>query len=130
MKKATLDDLLARKSQAMQARMIIKQIDVPLLGMSLTVEKIPLSRVLGLIDKYNGDDSLSSKFELYKELIYLSCPMLQNKELQEAYEVADPLDIITVLLEQNLGAITKLGDEISEMYGLSDPNKTVDDLKN
>lgn len=130
MKKATLDDLLARKSQAMQARMIIKQIDVPLLGMSLTVEKLPLSRVLGLIDKYNGDDSLSGKFELYKELIYLSCPMLQNKELQEAYEVADPLDIITVLLEQNLGAITKLGDEISEMYGLSDPNKTVDDLKN
>ena len=130
MQKATLEALLERKTQAMKAKMAVKEINVPVLGMALTVEKLPLARVLNLIDKYKDDDSLNGKFELYKELIYISVPLFRSTQLQEAYEVADPLDIITVLLEQNLGAITKLGDEISEMYGLSDPNKTVDDLKN
>ena len=51
MKKATLEDLLARKAQAMQARMTIKEIDVPTLGMSCLVEKLPLSRVLAMIEK-------------------------------------------------------------------------------
>lgn len=129
MKKATLEDLLARKSQATQAKMMIKDIDVPALGMSVTVEKLPLSRMLSLIDKYRGDDTLAGKFELYKEVIYNSVPLFRSNKLQEAYEVADPMDIIPVIFESNLLAITKLGDQITDMYGLND-NKVVDEIKN
>ena len=129
MKKATLEDLIARKSQAMKAQMVIKEIEIPVLGMSVTVEKQPLARVLNLIDKYKDDDSLAGKFEMYKELIYMSVPLFRSQKLLEAYDVVDNLDIITILFEQNLMAITKLGDEISEMYGLND-NKAVDELKN
>lgn len=129
MKKATLEDLIARKSQAMKAQMVIKEIEIPVLGMSVTVEKQPLARVLNLIDKYKDDDSLASKFEMYKELIYMSVPLFRSQQLLDAYDVVDNLDIITILFEQNLMAITKLGDEISEMYGLND-NKAVDELKN
>ena len=129
MKKATLEDLIARKSQAMKAQMVIKVIEIPVLGMSVTVEKQPLARVLNLIDKYKDDDSLAGKFEMYKELIYMSVPLFRSQKLLEAYDVVDNLDIITILFEQNLMAITKLGDEISEMYGLND-NKAVDELKN
>ena len=129
MKKASLEDLLARKAQAMQARMTVKEIDVPILNLSFMVEKLPLSRVLAVIDKYSDDNTLSGKFELYKELIYTSVPMFQSKELHEAYEVSDPMDIITLIFEGNLTAITTFGDEISNMYGLND-NKVIDDLKN
>ena len=64
MQKATLEALLERKTQAMNAKMAVKEINVPVLGMALTVEKLPLARVLNLIDKYKDDDSLNGKFEL------------------------------------------------------------------
>lgn len=130
MKKATLDDLLARKAQAMQARMVIKDIDVPILDLSLTVEKLPLSRVLNLIDKYGDDNTLSGRYEMYKELIYASVPLLQSKQLHEEYEVSDPLDIVTLIFKQNLTAIGAFGDEICALYGIDTGNKVVDDLKN
>ena len=130
MKKATLEDLLARKSQAMQDKMIINDVDIPVLDMSVSVQKIPLIRVLNMIDKYSDMDALSSRFELYKELIYACVPLFQNKQLHEAYECADPLDIVPILFKQNITAIGALGDEICTMYGIDNGNKVVDDLKN
>lgn len=129
MEKATLEALLERKAQAMKAKMAVKEIAVPVLNMTLTVEKLPLAKVLQLIDKYKDDDSLGGKFELYKELIYMSVPLFQNKQLQEVYEVAEPTDIVTLLFEQNLTAITALGDEIGAMYGIND-NGAIEELKN
>lgn len=129
MQKATLEALLERKTQAMNAKMAVKEINVPILGMALTVEKLPLARVLNLIDKYKDDDSLNGKFELYKELIYISVPLFRSAQLQEAYEVAEPSDIVTLLFEQNLTAITSLGDKIAAMYGINGA-EAVEELKN
>ena len=42
MQKATLEALLERKTQAMKAKMAVKEINVPVLGMALTVEKCTL----------------------------------------------------------------------------------------
>ena len=128
MQKATLEALLERKTQAMKAKMAVKEINVPVLGMALTVEKLPLARVLNLIDKYKDDDSLNGKFELYKELIYISVPLFRSAQLQEAYEVAEPSDIVTLLFEQNLTAITNLGDNIAAMYGINGA-EAVEELK-
>lgn len=129
MQKATLEALLERKTQAMKAKMAVKEINVPVLGMALTVEKLPLARVLNLIDKYKDDDSLNGKFELYKELIYISVPLFRSTRLQEAYEVVEPSDIVTLLFEQNLTAITSLGDKIAAMYGINGA-EAVEELKN
>ena len=129
MQKATLEALLERKTQAMNAKMAVKEINVPVLGMALTVEKLPLARVLNLIDKYKDDDSLNGKFELYKELIYISVPLFRSTPLQEAYEVVEPSDIVTLLFEQNLTAITSLGDKIAAMYGINGA-EAVEELKN
>ena len=112
-----------------EAKMAVKEINVPVLGMALTVEKLPLARVLNLIDKYKDDDSLNGKFELYKELIYISVPLFRSTQLQEAYEVVEPSDIVTLLFEQNLTAITSLGDKIAAMYGINGA-EAVEELKN
>ena len=126
MQKATLEALLERKTQAMKAKMAVKEINVPVLGMALTVEKLPLARVLNLIDKYKDDDSLNGKFELYKELIYISVPLFRSTQ---AYEVVEPSDIVTLLFEQNLTAITSLGDKIAAMYGINGA-EAVEEVKN
>lgn len=128
MRKATIEDLLERKLH--RENLITKEIDVPLLGMSLVVKKLPLSKVLALFDQYQQGqmNSLSQNLELYKELIYLSTPILQDKKLQDAYECAEPYDIVTKILDDNIQAIGDLGAEISKFYGIGD--EVIAELKN
>lgn len=127
MKKATIDDLLARKMHS--EKLITKEIDVPQLGMSLVVKKLPLSKVLSLFDQYHqGQVTLSQNLELYKELIYLSTPILQDKKLQDAYECAEPYDIVTKILDDNIQALGDLGAEICKFYGIGD--EVIGELKN
>ena len=62
-------------------------------------------------------------------MIYISVPLFRSAQLQEAYEVAEPSDIVTLLFEQNLTAITSLGDKIAAMYGINGA-EAVEELKN
>ena len=81
--KATLETLLARKQQAQTEKMQFVDIEVPKLGLSFTVQRQPLTRVLSMIDRYENKTGLADKFEMYKELIYFSVPLFQTKELQK-----------------------------------------------
>ena len=55
--------------------------------------------------------------------------LLQKKELQEAYEVAEPYDVVTPVFDENLGEINKLATFILGLYGLAE-NEDIDDIKN
>lgn len=128
-KKATLEELIARKEQGKADKMQTKDVDIPNLGMTFTVLKQPLTRVLRLVDSYKDSDTLSSQFEMYKELIYMSVPLFQSEELQKAYDCVEPVDIVSAVLEDNVASITELGEAISDMYGLGTP-KVVNEIKN
>ena len=128
-KKATLEELLKRKEQGKAEKMQTKEVEVSSLGLTFTIVKQPLTRVLRLMDTYGNTNELSTQFELYKELIYMSVPLLQSEQLQSAYECADPLDIVSMILEDNLTAITELGEAISDLYGLG-TDQAVKELKN
>lgn len=128
-KKATLEELLKRKEQGKAEKMITKEVDIPSIGLTFTVVKQPLTRVLRLMDTYGNANELSTQFEMYKELIYMSVPLLQSERLQAAYECADPLDIVSMILEDNLTAITEFGEAISDLYGLG-TDQAVKELKN
>lgn len=129
-KKATLEELLRRKEQGAAERMQTKEIDVPSIGLTFTVLRQPLTRVLKLMDQYKGVDSLSSQFEMYKELIYISTPLFQSQELQAEYGCVEPYDIVPAILEENLTAITEFGEGISDLYGLANSGGPVEELKN
>lgn len=129
MKKATLEDLIKRKEQGKADKLQFKEVDVKVLGMSVTVVKQPLTRVLQLIDNYNGLEGLLNNFEMSKELIYMSVPLFQSEQLQQAYECAEPLDIVPAVLDNNLEAISELVTAITELYGLNN-GVAITDLKN
>ena len=74
------------------------------------------------------------------ELVYKSVPMLQNKELQAAYDCVEPYDIVTKVFNDNLGEIQDITNFIMSLYGMykykskneDDPEEEslVDELKN
>ena len=128
MKKATLDLLLSRKMQA-QNKLVTKDVPIPGLDLIITVKKIPLSRALRILDSYSDNDGIVGKFELYKQLIYESVPLFQDTKLQDAYECAEPSDIVSKVLNDDIQAVGLLGDEICKFYGLNN-NDTVQSLKN
>ena len=129
MKKATLEELIKRKEQGKADKLQTKEVEISVLGMSVVVVKQPLTRVLQLIDNYNGLEGLHNNFEMSKELIYMSVPLFQSEKLQEVYECVEPVDIVPAVLENNLGAISELVNAITEMYGLTN-GMAVADLKN
>ena len=128
MKKATLEELIARSQQAQNDKLITKDIELKPLNLVLTVRKIPIARALRIIDSNQGEGVIA-KFELYKQLIYECVPLFQNEKLQQAYDCAEPTDIVAKVLQDNINLIGLVGDEICKFYGFDD-GKAVDELKN
>ena len=116
LKKLTLSDLIARKEQREAGRTDYRDVKVEALDGALTLKKLPLSQVL----------TMNLDFEV--ELIYKSCPMLQNKELQEAYGCQEPYDIVLRVLDDNVGALAELASAVLDFYGMGDSIR--DQLKN
>lgn len=117
-KKATLEELIRRKEQGAAEKMQTREIEVPTIGLTFTVLRQPLTRVLKLMDRFKENEELSAQFEMYKELIYMSVPLFQSQELQDMYGCAEPYDVVSAVLEENLTAISELGEGISNLYGL------------
>lgn len=123
-KKLTLEALLAKKAQREKDKTEFKTVYVPGLGGELTLKKLPLERYFALAQDTESDDLLS-QYETNKQLIYASCPLLHDKELQEAYDCVDPSDIVGKVFDDNISDMTAVVSAIGGFYGLSD-----DDLKN
>lgn len=130
LQKATLETLLARKEQAQASKTQFVEVDVPSVGMTFTVERQPLTRILSLLDRYkNESTSLVDYLEMYRDLIYNSVPLMRSAKLQEAYAPKIPTDIVTMVFDENLQAIGELGDAIAELYGVNNGG-AVETVKN
>jgi hypothetical protein len=117
MAKATIEALLARKDKDV---LKTKEVHVPALDMDLVVEKKPLSVVAGFFDDMRADMSFSKSIEIYKELIYTCVPLFHDKKLQEAYNCAEPYDVVPAVFDDNVMAIQALGNEILSLYGFDE----------
>lgn len=128
-KKLTLEALLAKKEQREASKYEVHQVNIPSLGGCLQLEKIPLARVAAMIDQSDGE-SMAENLDFNVRLIYACCPMLKNKDLQEAYRVSEPTDIVCAVLDDNMGDINLIVSAILSMYGLSDSNNLKTYIKN
>nr|DAK26020.1 MAG TPA: YqbN [Caudoviricetes sp.] len=128
LKKLTLSDLIARKEQREAGRIDYRDVKVEALDGALTLKKLPLSQVLTMLDDQNENASMKENLDFEVELIYKSCPMLQNKELQEAYGCQEPYDIVLRVLDDNVGALAELASAVLDFYGMGDSIR--DQLKN
>lgn len=128
LKKLTLSDLIARKEQREAGRTDYRDVKVEALDGALTLKKLPLSQVLTMLDDQNENAGMKENLDFEVELIYKSCPMLQNKELQEAYGCQEPYDIVLRVLDDNVGALAELASAVLDFYGMGDSIR--DQLKN
>jgi hypothetical protein len=128
LKKLTLSDLIARKEQREAGRIDYRDVKVEALDGALTLKKLPLSQVLTMLDDQNENAGMKENLDFEVELIYKSCPMLQNKELQEAYGCQEPYDIVLRVLDDNVGALAELASAVLDFYGMGDSIR--DQLKN
>ena len=123
-KKLALADLMARAEQRSSDKTAYKNVYVEPLGGELTVEKIPLPRVLSMLDVVESDNMMDN-LDFQVNLIYQCCPMLRKPELQAAYDCKEPTDIVCALFEDNMGAISKAAESIVDFYGLADSKDAV-----
>lgn len=128
-KKLTLEDLINKKAE----REFKKTIDVEVesLGGTITLKQVPLSSILRIIDDSVGThgQGFVGIAEAIKLLIYHSCPLLQSEKLHEAYDCAEPFDIVEKLFTNDLMAINDIGEQLLKLYNL-DLEKIHNMLKN
>lgn len=127
MQKATIEALLAQKEARQKEALKTKEVEVPALGMTLTIVKQPLSAVSGFFDEMQENLSFSKSIDIYNGLIYTCTPLFHDKKLQDAYECAEPYDIVPALFDDNVMAIQALGNEILKLYGF---DEVINNLKN
>lgn len=141
-KKLTLEDLLDRARQRDNNKIQIREYFSEELGGNIAVTKMPLRKLTAFLDKADDGDSnaITSNLDMNIELVYKSVPMLQNKELQAAYDCVEPYDIVTKVFNDNLGEIQDITNFIMSLYGMykyksknedgPEDESLVDELKN
>lgn len=135
-KNITLDMLIARKEQSNNDKMKVVLFNSEVLGGTIEVRKLKARDVIKIMDS-TDNKSTEEAYNANCKLIYKHCPILQDKELQAAYEVAEPYEVVVPVFEENLGEINKLSDFILSLYGLTDSEQfskaveeEADDIKN
>ena len=123
-KKLSLEDLMGRAEQRAGDKKAYKQVYFPTLGGELVFEKIPLTRMLAMMDGVDGENLMDS-LAFQVDLIYQCCPMLRNRALQEAYDCKEPTDIVCRVFEDNIAAISGAAEAILDFYGLADHKDAV-----
>ena len=126
MKRATKESLLARAQAHRESKKKYLEYESQELGETIMIKKLPLERVCSMLDMAEGS-SAREGLEFNKDLIYEHVPLFQDRELQEACGCAEPHDIVTVLLNDNLGEIDRLAKTIMSMYGIEE---AAEDIKN
>lgn len=135
-KNITLEMLIAKKEQSNNDKMKVVLFNSEVLGGTIEVRKLKARDVIKIMDS-TDNKSTEEAYNANCKLIYKHCPILQEKELQEAYEVAEPYEVVVPVFKENLGEINKLSNFILSLYGLTDSEQVskaieeeTDDLKN
>ncbi len=125
MKRAT-KELLFERATKHKEESKYKDYPCDALGSTLTIKRLPLAQVCDILDMAEGSTAREN-LDLYKELIYKSVPLFQDKDLLEVYDCIEPYDVVTAVFDDNIGAIGKLAEFILDLYGVQD---VVEDVKN
>lgn len=125
----TLEHLLNKKTELLFKKTV--EVEIESLGGAIVLKQLPLSTIVRIIDDVANEHgrTFSAVGEGVKQMIYNSCLLLQNKELQAAYECAEPYDIVEKIFGSDFMAVGKIGDELLKMYNI-DLEKIGDMLKN
>ena len=110
-KKVTIEDILKKK------KIIEEKRKEPFYSETFEGEieiiDIPAEKVLNIINSANPDEPLRSDYEI----IYECCPIFRSKELQENYDIKEPIEVIEKCFGSNIQEIDNLAKHIIKRYG-------------
>lgn len=116
-KNITLEILIAKKQQSENDKMKVVLFNSEVLGGTIEVVKHKARDVIKIMDS-TEEKTTEAAYKANCKLIYKHCPIFQKKELQEAYQVAEPYEIVIPVFDENLGEVNKLSNFILNLYGL------------
>ena len=123
LKTLTLNDYIAKAKQKEKSLTEFK--NVTLGESNIVVKKLSDGKILDLMDEMDEDSTMKENILVFKEMVFESVPALKDKELLKAFELSEPIDIVTKVFE--IGEIIKISEDLLDLYGLGDLK---DDLKN
>lgn len=126
MKRATKESLLARAQANRESKTKYVEYSCQELGETIMIKKLPLERVCSMLDMADGSTAREG-LEFNKDIIYEHVPLFQDRELQEACRCNEPHDVVTAILDENMGEIDRMAKAIMSMYGLAE---AAEDIKN
>lgn len=108
--KITIEKVLAKKKLIDD----IKTFHSDYFDCEIDIEKISADTILEIMKKENV-----AEIELYKEIIYHSCPFFRQKELHGTLKIKDPLQAVGACYDDNCYEILELGNLILSKYGFT-----------
>lgn len=120
--KITLQELIRRKEQMLEAKRIPKTANLYIksLGGTITIESPTAALAKDAQEMDNGD--------AYMVYSCVTEPCLKSRELQEAFGCIDPMEIVDKIFDP--GEIPQIAIECLKLAGYIDGVKVVDDIKN
>ena len=120
----TKEALIARAQQSKDSKTKYADYYCKPLGAKLTIKKLSVTRMCQIMDMAEGD-TMEAGLELNKQMIYESIPLLQDKEIQDAYECAEPYDIVLKVLDDDMGEMQRLCEKILSIYGMNEMGENI-----
>ena len=122
-KKLTLNGYIAKAKLKEDSKKAFREVEIN--GQIIVAKKVSDEKLLDLMDSMDQTSTMKENISVFKEIIFLSVPMLQKKELQDNFELIEPTDIVTKIFE--VGEIITLATKIMDIYGFDDIGS---DIKN
>jgi hypothetical protein len=114
----TLADIITKRNQSKNDKMQVKYYKSEVLDTEIEIRKIPLQRYMELSERL-AEDNINT-IDTMNEIIYECCPIFKTntQEAMEVYGVAEPIDLPSAVLEDQLNEIKDIIEVINSFYGL------------
>jgi len=118
LQRLTLEQLIAAKERKDQELLATKEIEIPSLGGTLLFKRPSDSTMFEFINATNklGETDIEAIVDEMAKIIYACCDQLHDKELYEAFDVGDPVDVVFEIMDS--GEIMDIGDKVCEMNSI------------
>lgn len=116
-KKLTVDNIIENKIN-IETKDVV-EFESKTLGGIIEIHKIPRAKFQSIMTKLKEAKSEQEQNQLEDRLIYECIPLLQNKKLQDAYEVKAPYDIVSKVFNDNIMELNQISDIIYKFYGIN-----------
>lgn len=128
-KRLTFQDLIDKKIKLEESKIEFKEIYVNKVEGNLLFKVPKIREMLKIIDIIKeNNNSIEVTYDEFKKIIYFSCEILHNKELQQAYEIIDPFDIVEIFIDTE--QIIEIGNLFMALTGVGENVNIDEEVKN